>query len=139
MKTIQRNSILNYLKNSTSHPTAKDIYMAVSKKEKDIISLATVYNTLTLMKKKGLVRELAIPNFDQKRYDPNVIPHAHLICSNCGKIADLHLALHFGISDEHKQGFSIQDSEINFYGLCPICKKKANTPSSQRGVKKKTS
>jgi Fur family transcriptional regulator, peroxide stress response regulator len=133
MKTVQRNSIHNYLKNSTSHPTAKDIYMAVSKKDKDIISLATVYNTLAMMKRRGLVRELAIPNFDQKRYDPVVTPHAHLICSDCGKIADVALPLHLGISDEHKQGFHIQDSEINFYGLCPVCKKRSR-PTPRKAV-----
>lgn len=112
--------------------------MAISKKEKDIISLATVYNTLALMKKRGLVRELAIPNFDQKRYDPIVTPHAHLICSDCGKIANVTLPLHLGISDEHKQGFSIVDSEINFYGLCSVCKKKNKTSPSQQDIKKKT-
>lgn len=42
MKTTQRNTILNYLKNDTSHPTAKDIYEAVSQKENNKISFATI-------------------------------------------------------------------------------------------------
>jgi Fur family transcriptional regulator, peroxide stress response regulator len=136
MKTNQRNSILNYLKKSTSHPTASDIYKALSKKDNDIISLATVYNTLSLMKKKGLVRELAIVNVDHKRYDPLVTPHAHLICSNCAKIADVKFPLHVGIPAEHRQGFDIRDSEIKFYGLCPACKSKERKQSPPRETRK---
>jgi Fur family transcriptional regulator, peroxide stress response regulator len=127
MNTPQRNSILNYLKNSAIHPTAKDIYHELSGKEK--ISMATVYNALALMKRKGIVREFAISNSDRKRYDTDLTPHAHLICNNCGKITDGHFPLHLEIPDEHKQGFVAKDIEINFYGLCPRCKKK-NDPTS---------
>jgi Fur family transcriptional regulator, peroxide stress response regulator len=136
MKTPQRNIILNYLKNNTSHPTAKDIYDALSKK--DMISMATIYNTLALMKKRGLVRELAITNFDHKKYDPNTKPHAHLICSNCGEITDIHFPLHVEVPEEHRQGFDIKDSEINFYGFCPVCKNKNKKTEAQRRSKKTT-
>lgn len=135
MKTAQRNTILNYLKNDTSHPTAKEIYMGISQKEKDSISLATVYNTIALMKKRGMVREIAIPDFDQKRYDPNVVPHPHLICRECGRIEDVFFPVHIGIPDEYKQGFSIQENEINFYGLCPRCKTKDKEPAPGENTK----
>lgn len=131
MKTPQRKTILNYLNNNSSHPTAREIYEAVSQKN-GMISLATVYNTLSLMKKKGIVRELAITNFDHKRYDPIVKPHAHLICSRCGKITDVHFPVHVGVPDEHRQGFIVKDNEVNFYGLCPICVEKDKKSSSKR-------
>jgi len=131
MKTPQRKIIVNYLKNNSSHPTAREIYDAVSQKN-GIISLATVYNTLSLMKKEGMVRELAITNFDHKRYDPNVKPHAHLICISCGKITDVSLPLHVGVPNELREGFIIKDSEVNFYGLCPVCAEKDKRPSSKR-------
>jgi Fur family peroxide stress response transcriptional regulator len=129
MKTIQRKLILNYLKNTTSHPTARDIFLALSEKENSVISLATVYNTLAYMKKKGLVREIAIPSFSHKRYDANMASHAHLICTRCGAIADVHFPLHIGLPEEHRQGFYIQDSEINFYGHCLACQDKEGTSS----------
>jgi len=131
MKTPQRKTIINYLKNNTSHPTAREIYEAVSQKN-GMISLATVYNTLSLMKKKGIVRELAITNLGHKRYDPKVKQHAHLICSICGEIADIHLPLQLGVPDEHRNGFIIKDSEVNFYGVCPVCAEKEKKPSSKR-------
>jgi len=65
MKTSQRKAIVNYFKNKNSHPTAREIYEAVSSKN-GMISLTTFYNTLSFMKKKGIVRELAIANFDHK-------------------------------------------------------------------------
>lgn len=133
MKTPQRKIILNYLKNNKSHPTVREIYDAVSQKN-GMISLATVYNTLSFMKKKGLVRELAITNFDHKRYDPDVKPHAHLICDTCGEIVDVHLSLHVGLPNDHRHGFIIKDSEINFYGLCPVCAEKHKKQSSKSSL-----
>ncbi|MBN1663730.1 MAG: transcriptional repressor [Deltaproteobacteria bacterium] len=131
MKTPQRNSVLNYLKNNTSHPTAREIYDAISKKDDGVVSLATVYNTLSLMKKKGLVRELAITDLDYKRYDPNVSPHAHLICGDCGKIVDVRLPFTVEIPEEQKQGFDIRAGDIHFYGLCPACRNKEKNPAAQ--------
>lgn len=131
MKTPQRKTIVNYLKNNSSHPTAREIYDAVSQKN-GMISLATVYNTLFLMKKNGTVRELAVVNLDHKRYDPNVNPHAHLICSICGEITDVPFPLHVGVPDEHRKGFLIKGSEINFYGLCSVCAEKNKKPVSKR-------
>jgi len=122
MKTAQRIVIRNFLKDNSSHPTAKEIYIAVTRDRKfENLSMATVYNTLEYMKKKGLVRELAVPNFDYKRYDPNTSPHAHLVCTACGAIQDVMHPLHVGIPEEHRQGFTIHDSEVSFYGICRNC------------------
>jgi|LAHR01.1.fsa_nt_gb Fur family peroxide stress response transcriptional regulator len=134
MKTSQRKAIQNYLKNNFSHPTARNIYDALSAKGKGKISLATVYNTLALLKEKGLVREIAISNSGQKRYDANTTQHAHLICNACGKILDVDLSLHVGIPDERRKGFDIQDSEMNFYGLCSDCKSD-NDKTNEKALK----
>jgi len=122
MKTVQRIAIQNFLKDCSSHPTAKEIYISITRDRKfENLSMATVYNTLEYMKKKGLVRELAVPNFDHKRYDPDTSPHAHLVCTACGAIQDVMYPLHVGIPEEHRQGFIIHRGEVNFYGICPKC------------------
>lgn len=128
-KTVQRHSIINYLKDNTSHPTANDIYQAVSK-ETPLVSLATVYNTLSLMKQEGLVRELEITNQDCKRYDANVLPHAHLICQECGKIIDANLSSQSGIAEERQQSFYCQAGDVYIYGLCSSCQSKKNNSQS---------
>ena len=128
--TVQRQAIFDYLKDNTSHPSATDIYKAVSEKIMTI-SFASVYNTLSLMKENGLIRELAITNKDHKRYDSNMLPHAHLVCAQCGTIVDLDLpfpAIH--IPDEQKQGFEIRTDEIYIYARCPACLDKGHKTST---------
>jgi len=99
------------------------------------ISFATVYNTLSKMKKEGLIRELAINNSDYKRYDPNLSSHAHLICKDCGKIDDIPSPLTVEIPDEQRQGFEIHHEDIHFYGLCAVCRNKVHEKNVNRHLK----
>ena len=121
MKTEQRKTIMKYLSGNSEHPTVKDIYEALSKVDINRISIATIYNTLNLMKKKGMIREIAVPGVDYKRYDPNMKAHAHIICTDCGKIVDIDHSLNIELSTDQKKGFVIQDTELIFHGTCPDC------------------
>ena len=66
--TPQRIAILDYLEGNKDHPSADDIYKAVSEKF-TTMSLATVYTTLAALKERGNVLELTVDP-DKKRYDP---------------------------------------------------------------------
>ncbi len=79
--TPQRIAILDYLDGNKSHPSAEDIYRAVAKKF-PTISLATVYNTLSALARRGQLLKLTIDP-SKARYDPNTFPHHHLICNVC--------------------------------------------------------
>ncbi len=124
MQTVQRKLIMSCLDGNKSHPSARDIFNCISKREHGVISYATVYNTLSKMKKEGLIRELAINNADYKRYDPNLSPHAHLICTECGRIEDMEMPLIGEISCEQRHGFDIKNGDVQFYGVCPECNNK---------------
>lgn len=89
--------------------------------------MATVYNTLNLMKKNGMIREIAVPGVDYKRYDANMRAHAHIICNDCGKIIDIENTFNIEIDHEQRKGFEIVSSELNFYGMCPNCSMKRNS------------
>lgn len=119
--TPQRIAILDLLKGNTKHPSAEDIYMEVSRKF-PTMSLATVYNTLEAIKQKGSILELNIDP-EKKRFDPNTEPHHHLICIKCRQIVDIQRWFELPLSDTDKKGFEIKGSHIEFYGLCPECKK----------------
>jgi Fur family peroxide stress response transcriptional regulator len=119
--TPQRIAILDYLKGNTGHPSAEDIYKAVSKMF-PTMSLATVYTTLGALKDKGSVLELTIDP-DKKRYDPETAKHNHLICISCKKIVDVPAVNLIDLPDTIKQDFSVIESHVEFYGLCPECKK----------------
>lgn len=121
-RTPQRLAILDYLDGNTSHPSAEDIFRAVSKKYQSM-SFATVYNTLNALAKTGSIRELTIDPM-RKRFDPDVSRHHHLMCVLCGKIVDIPDALTVDLPQELAQDFDVLGSHIEFYGHCASCKKK---------------
>ncbi|MGE7002096.1 peroxide-responsive transcriptional repressor PerR, partial [Staphylococcus capitis] len=55
--TPQRQAIIRYLISSHSHPTADEIYQALSPDFPNI-SVATIYNNLRVFKDIGIVKEL---------------------------------------------------------------------------------
>ncbi len=118
--TPQRIAILDCLEGNKEHPSAENIYRHVSKKF-PTMSFATVYNTLTALRDKGSVLELTVdPN--KKRYDPNTVPHNHLICISCKRIVDIHIDYKLELPDGVKEAFEVTGNHIEFYGICPGCK-----------------
>lgn len=125
--TPQRLAILSYLDGNKDHPSAEDIYKVISKVF-PTMSLATVYNTLDLLKERGGISELTIDP-DKKRFDPNTEHHHHLICVRCRRIMDVHTDLDFSLPLNNTGGFEITGTHIEFYGVCPECKKVRATHS----------
>jgi len=122
-KTAQRAAILEYLKDNKSHPNIIDIYEHV-KKRLFTISMTTVYNTIDILKKEGVIQELSIRNHEGRRFDPIPTPHDHLICSICGNIVDVDVDANRSLllTEKQQQGFEINKISINIYGVCPNCK-----------------
>jgi Fur family transcriptional regulator, peroxide stress response regulator len=121
--TPQRLSILSFLEDNTSHPTAEDIYRHVSKRF-PTMSLATVYNTLETLKKKGELREITI-DAAKRHFDPDVRLHHHALCNECKKIVDVFADFDLSPAAKELSGFNITGSHVEFYGLCADCRDKA--------------
>jgi Fur family peroxide stress response transcriptional regulator len=117
--TPQRMGILKYLEGNEQHPSAEDIYKAVSKKF-PTMSFATVYNTLSALKSHGSLLELTIDP-DKKRFDPGTSSHHHLMCIHCKRILDVQINYHLNLPDSD---FEIIGNHIEFYGICPKCKER---------------
>ena len=119
----QRESIKNYLANTTEHPTADLIYMHV-KREFPNISLGTVYRNLNLLTDLGEAIKITSPDGGD-RFDGNLTPHNHFYCKECGKILDLPIdeesmkRLHESASEDF-DGL-IESSTITFFGKCRDC------------------
>ncbi|MCK9420114.1 MAG: transcriptional repressor [Nitrospirae bacterium] len=124
-RTPQRLAILDYLKGNTSHPSADDIYRAVSKKYQSM-SFATVYNTLNTLAKSGTLRELTIDP-KRKRYDPDTSRHHHLICVLCGKIVDIPEGITVDLPGKLARDFTLLGNHVEFYGHCSLCTRKGKT------------
>jgi Fur family peroxide stress response transcriptional regulator len=121
-KTAQRTTILEYVKNNKHHPNIIDIYKNVSKKL-STISMTTVYNTMELLKKDGLVHELSVRNIEGRRFDSNLKPHDHLICRICGTVFDIEIDVDHSLllTEKQQQGFEVSEICINVYGVCTNC------------------
>ncbi|WZL80655.1 Fur family transcriptional regulator [Vallitaleaceae bacterium 9-2] len=121
--TPQRLAIYKVLYETTSHPTAEDIYTAL-RQTHPTMSLATVYKTLDALKKADLATELNIGD-DSSRYDATIKSHPHMICLSCGKVLDLHTQSlqAFKENVQKETDFDIVSEKVYFYGTCTDCKK----------------
>ncbi|ACV29169.1 Peroxide-responsive repressor perR [Anaerococcus prevotii] len=113
----QRLLILDYLIMNPTHPTADTIYKDL-KKVDPVISQATVYNTLNLLVDHKLVKELDF-NMSSKRYEFKKTNHGHFICESCGLIEDLDVD-DLEYPEELKE-YEIDNVEVIYRGLCPVC------------------
>jgi len=70
-----------------AHMSAEELYRLVNSGGRRV-SKATVYNTLGLMSKKGIIREV-IADPARVFYDPNTQPHHHFFDVTTGKLQDI--------------------------------------------------
>lgn len=119
--TPQRLAILDFLEGNKQHPSADEIYAEVSKRF-PTMSFATVYNTLEALKARGGIAELTIDP-SKKRFDPDTRPHNHLICVKCKSIHDIHADYRLKIPPAVKEEFEITGSRVEFFGVCPNCRR----------------
>jgi Fur family peroxide stress response transcriptional regulator len=119
--TPQRITISKYALNTDQHPTADRIYRETLKTH-PTVSLATVYTTLKILKEIGLVQELNMPQ-QQNRFDPNLSPHAHLICLQCGEVSDWMDPLIPELVDRISSdtGSMVSGSSLNVNIVCRKC------------------
>jgi Fe2+ or Zn2+ uptake regulation protein len=93
------------------------------------ISLQAVYDALHALTSAGLVRRIE-PAGSPARFEGRVGDnHHHVMCRSCGVVADVDCAVGeapcLTASDDH--GFSIDEAEVIYWGLCPTC---TDAPSS---------
>lgn len=121
-RTPQRLAILDYLEGNVAHPSADDIFKAVSRRYRSM-SFATVYNTLNTLTEAGVLRELTVDP-ERKRYDPDTSLHHHLICVSCKKIVDIPGEIPIELPKNAARDFTLIGNHVEFYGHCPACRKK---------------
>ena len=120
--TPQRLAIAEVVINSTDHPSVQEIYERVSESF-PYMTLATVYSTLSMLEKNGLIQELPFQKLS--RYDANLAAHANLVCVSCGTVSDSEVGQERIVSLreelEIRSEFEIACQRVDFYGWCPQC------------------
>ena len=121
--TPQRTAIYKVLAETSSHPTAEILFQQVSQ-EYPMISLNTVYYTLSTLKEANLLKEVNYWH-DGARFDANVAPHHHLICVVCRAIFDIEDRALNQIQYKAKlpNNFQVLSHQVEFYGYCKSCQK----------------
>lgn len=120
--TPQRKAIIDLLAGDLSHPGAADIFNKI-RKSLPHVSLSTVYYTLDMLKKEGLIHEIEFYDRDN-RYDVNMASHINLICRKCGKIEDFPAELPYSSEAvKKKTGFQPIQMRFEYYGYCKQCGK----------------
>lgn len=129
--TVPREVILDLLSRTSRHVSVKEIYASIFSQYPGI-GLTTVYRTLELLYRLGLVHRVTSAD-GQSRYELNKGSkedhHHHLICRKCGRIIDycdflqeeLDLVKKTEEALAKKHNFLIQDHNIEFLGLCEKC------------------
>jgi Fe2+ or Zn2+ uptake regulation protein len=118
--TPQRECIFSVLEGNGAHPTAEAVYAEASRRM-PTMSLKTVYQTLNDLAEMGEVQLLDLGT-GSGRFDPNVDPHHHLVCTHCGKVRDLYADLpEVSVPVALRQGFTLGTPEVVFRGLCASC------------------
>lgn len=121
--TNQRALIMEIIRQGEGHLDADEIYRRAREKEPRL-SLSTVYRTLHMFKKLGLVEEL---HFDETHHHYEVSPsteHHHLLCLGCGRVIEFDhpLTRYIEMNVAEAKDFEIVDAEISLTGYCPRCR-----------------
>lgn len=119
--TPQREAILEFMVESDNHPTADEIYQALSARFPSM-SAATVYNNLHLYTRIGFVKELTYGD-GASRFDFTNTQHYHAICEKCGAVVDLYYPFPDDLEEVTRDliGFEVTHHRMEVYGTCADC------------------
>lgn len=120
--SAQRIAIMKYLLEHPTHPSVDKIYTNLLP-DMPTLSRTTVYNTLKVLEENNALVALNIDN-KTMRYDGNVMPHAHFMCRECGKIFDTPIPPELLKDIAGLQGFEVDAVKLYYKGICKDCQKK---------------
>lgn len=121
----QRESIRDFLATRKDHPTADSVYEGIREVCPNI-SLGTVYRNLALLEDIGAIIKISTGT-GADRYDGNLTPHNHFVCTKCHSVIDLEMENIDHIKEVASKDFDgmIESYITHFYGICGNCTNKS--------------
>ena len=135
--TAERTALVREIFSTHYHFEADELLFKM--KEKGVkISRATVYRTLELLVKSGMVRRVHLGE-DHYHYEhvSGNSHHDHLICTTCGGVIEFHdeelERLQLAICEKKK--FTPTFHNLQILGVCDSCRRKGQLPDAPDRVK----
>lgn len=127
--TAERQAILDCIFSSHKHFEADELLFDLRLKDLKI-SKATIYRTLSLLVKSGLLREVIFG--ERHTHYEHVYGHEHhdhIVCNNCGKIIEFIEPRIEKLQEEvcKKNNFKSESHRLQIQGLCEDCNNKSNS------------
>lgn len=122
--TLQRQIVLNVIETAEEHLDAEAIFQRARKKDRNI-SLATIYRTLAVLTKMGLVNRSYLSHTHEREYfEPVGAPkHHHFTCLGCQQVIEFQSP---GLNELVSQlqgeiGVEVIHARIDVEGYCREC------------------
>ncbi|MDP8964728.1 MAG: transcriptional repressor [Cyanobacteriota bacterium] len=122
--TPQRETILHVFQNLPrgDHLSAEELHDLLQQRGEPI-SLSTIYRSVKLMARMGILRELELAE-GHKHYELNQpFPnhHHHLVCIQCNRTMEFKndSILKQGMKQVEKAGFQLIDCQLTIHTICP--------------------
>ncbi len=126
--TPQREIILKIFQDlpQGNHLSAEDLHAQLLDLDQDI-SLSTVYRTLKLLARMGILRQLELAE-GHKHYEinqPYPHHHHHLVCVKCNKTTEFKSTsiLNVGSKQAQEYGYKLLDCQLTIHAICPECQR----------------
>jgi len=122
--TPERQQILREVFSLHNHFEADELYFKLRKKGSRRISRATIYRTLPLLEKSGLIRRVVF--IDKHTHYEHVyghMHHEHLICLACGKVIEFYKkSLEDALEEVVRENkFNSVAHKLEITGYCRSC------------------
>jgi Fur family ferric uptake transcriptional regulator len=123
--TAQRRALIETIQEATSHLDAASL-LELARKRDSRIDRATVYRTIELLKRLGLIDELDLMHLNGEKHYYEVRTqkdHLHLACLGCGTVEEFETPTFERLKREiaKENDFEIQVMRLEVGGLCSAC------------------
>lgn len=123
--THQRRLLVGIIQSADSHLDAVELWQR-ARRQDPTLNKVTVYRTLGMLKRHGLVDELDLMHLQGEKHYYEARPtrdHIHLACLKCGRIQEFESSLFEKLKGqiERERRFQIQVVRIEAGGYCERC------------------
>ena len=121
--TIQKQIVFDIFSQMNNHPSAGMVFEAVNAKYPNI-SRATVFRLLAEAADEGKILRLKLNNSND-RYDITTCHHHHVVCRECGAVADVDISFDDSSLLNGAKGhddFVLLEGHVEFVGVCSKCR-----------------